>query len=52
LDKIGPIDFSEDKLGGREAIVQVDKTMLNYRCKSHRGRNPHNRTDALTIAEF
>ncbi|KCZ75918.1 hypothetical protein H311_03094 [Anncaliia algerae PRA109] len=29
LNKIGPIDLSEDKLGGREAIVQVDETMLN-----------------------
>ncbi|KCZ79042.1 hypothetical protein H312_03574, partial [Anncaliia algerae PRA339] len=24
----------------------------NYRCKSHRGRSPHNRTDAITIVEF
>ncbi|KCZ80791.1 hypothetical protein H312_01798 [Anncaliia algerae PRA339] len=52
LDKIGPIDFSEDKLGGREAIVQVDETMLNYRCKSHRGRSSRNRTDAITIVEY
>ncbi|KCZ81614.1 hypothetical protein H312_00938 [Anncaliia algerae PRA339] len=25
--------------------------MLNFKCKSHRGRSPHNRTDALVIAE-
>ncbi|KAG0441075.1 hypothetical protein DMUE_1312 [Dictyocoela muelleri] len=25
--------------------------MLNYKCKSHRGRSPQNRTDALCIVE-
>ncbi|KCZ82413.1 hypothetical protein H312_00071 [Anncaliia algerae PRA339] len=26
--------------------------MLNFRCKSHRGRSPQNRTDALCIIEY
>ncbi|KAM0684830.1 hypothetical protein COBT_003962, partial [Conglomerata obtusa] len=38
-------------LGGPGSVVQIDETMLNYRCKSHRGRSPTNRTDALVIAE-
>ncbi|KCZ79109.1 hypothetical protein H312_03508, partial [Anncaliia algerae PRA339] len=32
-------------------IVQIDETMLNYKCKSHRGRSPQNKTDALCIVE-
>lgn len=41
----------QPKLGGPGSIVQVDETMLNYKCKSHRGRSPNNRTDALCIVE-
>ena len=26
--------------------------MMNYKCKSHRGRSLENRTDALTICEI
>lgn len=44
-------DFSVDKLGGPGLIVEVDETMLNFKCKSHRGRTANNRTDALCIVE-
>ena len=46
-----PPNFVNNKLGGQGQIVQVDETMLNYKCKSHRGRSPTNRTDALCIIE-
>ncbi|KCZ74977.1 hypothetical protein H311_04052, partial [Anncaliia algerae PRA109] len=29
-------NFSNNKLGGPGKIIQVDETMLNYKCKSHR----------------
>lgn len=32
--------------------MQIDETMLNYKCKSHRGRSSTNKTDALCIAEL
>jgi transposase-like protein len=38
-------------LGGPGLVVQIDETMLNYKCKSHRGRSLDNRTDALFIVE-
>ncbi len=44
-------DFTERKLGGLGKIIQADETMLNYKCKFHRGRSPGNRTDALVIVE-
>lgn len=44
-------NFTNDKLGGFTKIVQADETMMNYKCKSHRGRSPYNRTDALVIVE-
>ncbi|KCZ74415.1 hypothetical protein H311_04620 [Anncaliia algerae PRA109] len=31
--------------------MQVDETMMNFKCKSHRGRSPHNQTDAISIVE-
>lgn len=40
-------NFLENKLGGPGFVVQIDETMLNYKCKSHRGRNPKNETGAL-----
>lgn len=49
---IPPVDFSNDKMGGTGKVVQVDETMLNYKCKSHRGRSPLNRTDSLCIIEY
>lgn len=52
LNNLIPItNFMNDKLGGIGKIVQVDETMLNFKCKSHRGRSPNNRTDALCIVE-
>lgn len=39
------------KLGGPGKVVQIDETMMNYKCKSHRGRSALNRTDALCIVE-
>ena len=40
-------NFNENKLGGPGFTVQIDETMLNFKCKSHRGRSPTNSTDAL-----
>lgn len=40
------------KLGGLNKIVQIDETILNYKCKSHRGRSPLNRTDALLLSNL
>jgi transposase-like protein len=45
-------DIREDKFGGPGKIVQVDETALNFKIKSHRGRAPTNKTDALCIVEF
>lgn len=39
------------KLGGFGTEIQVDETMLNFKCKSHRGRSASNRTDAICIVE-
>ncbi|KCZ78978.1 hypothetical protein H312_03640, partial [Anncaliia algerae PRA339] len=44
-------NFNNNKLKGPGLHVEIDETMLNFKCKSHRGRSPHNRTDALVIAE-
>ncbi|KAG0420909.1 hypothetical protein DMUE_6324, partial [Dictyocoela muelleri] len=52
VDIIPEVDFKNDKLGGAGRIVQIDETMLNYKCKSHRGRSPLNKTDALCIVEI
>jgi transposase-like protein len=48
---IQPPDYSDDKLGGPNKVVQVDETMLNHAIKSHRGRSPTNRADSLCIVE-
>ncbi|KCZ78763.1 hypothetical protein H311_00198 [Anncaliia algerae PRA109] len=45
-------DFSNDKLGGPGSIIQIDETMMNFKCKSHRGRSTLNKTDALVIIEY
>ncbi|KAG0420347.1 hypothetical protein EQH57_0186 [Dictyocoela roeselum] len=52
IDKIPDPNFYFNKLGGENKVVQVDETTLNYKVKSHRGRPPENRTDALCIIEF
>ncbi|KCZ78953.1 hypothetical protein H311_00006 [Anncaliia algerae PRA109] len=39
------------KMGRCGNIVQIDETMLNFKSKSHRGRLPLNKTDALVIVE-
>lgn len=52
IRKIPPTDFKNDKLGGGDKIVQIDETMLNFKCKSHRGRSTTNKTDALCIVEY
>ncbi|KCZ78675.1 hypothetical protein H311_00289, partial [Anncaliia algerae PRA109] len=38
LNCIPKTDFETCKLGGPGKIVQIDETMLNFKCKSHRGR--------------
>ncbi|KCZ79051.1 hypothetical protein H312_03560 [Anncaliia algerae PRA339] len=40
-------NFESNKLGGPGFVVQIDETMLNFKCKSHRGRTANNKTDAL-----
>lgn len=40
-----------NKFGGSGCIVQIDETMLNFKCKSHRGRSTNNKTDAICITE-
>lgn len=51
IEKMDVPEFSRNKLGGFGKVVQIDETMLNYKCKSHRGRSPTNRSDALVIVE-
>lgn len=51
ISKIPNTDFRYNKLGGPGTIIQIDETMLNFKCKSHRGRSPLNRTDSLCIVE-
>lgn len=51
IRKIPECDFSQNKLGGLGKIVQIDETMMNYKCKSHRGRSSENRTDSLCMVE-
>lgn len=51
IERIPSTDFSDNKLGGPGLRVEIDETMLNYKCKSHRGRSAANHTDALCIVE-
>lgn len=44
-------DF-QPKLGGPGRIIQIDETMMNYKCKSHRGRSTDNKTEAICIVEI
>lgn len=45
--------FSEHpiKLGGEFTICQVDETMINFKCKSHRGRSLNEQIWALVIVD-
>lgn len=52
VEKMPLPDFSDNKFGGPDSIVQIDETMLNYKFKSHRGRSPQNKTDSLCIIEY
>lgn len=45
-------NFEVNKLGGPGKTIQIDETMLNYKCKSHRGRSSTNQTDCLCIVEL
>ncbi|KCZ78689.1 hypothetical protein H311_00273 [Anncaliia algerae PRA109] len=51
IQKIPETNFESSKLGGPKFVVEIDETMLNFKCKSHRGRSPSNKTDALCIVE-
>lgn len=33
-------------------LVKCDETMLNYKCKGHRGRSTTNKIDAFCIEEI
>ncbi|KCZ80995.1 hypothetical protein H312_01600 [Anncaliia algerae PRA339] len=39
------------KFCGVRTLIQIDKNMLNFKCKFHRGRS-RNKSDALCIIEF
>lgn len=39
------------KFGGTSIIIQLDETMLNYKCKSYRERSSKNHADILVINE-
>ncbi|KCZ75988.1 hypothetical protein H311_03023 [Anncaliia algerae PRA109] len=52
IQNLPQTDFSNNKLGGPVFIIQVDEAMLNYKAKSHRGRSPGNKTDAICIVEI
>ncbi|KAM0677217.1 hypothetical protein BDAP_002228 [Binucleata daphniae] len=45
-------DFWLNKFGGSGQLVQIDETMLNYKCKAHRGRSSTNHTDSINIVEI
>lgn len=45
-------DFRHNKLVGEGTIVQIDGTVLNYKCKSHHGQSSTNQSDVLCIIEY
>lgn len=51
IDSIKKNNLVQRKMGGLGKVVQVDETMLNFWCKSHRARSPEPRNDALCIVE-
>jgi transposase-like protein len=52
LDITEAYDNDVNKFGGPGKIVHVDETGLDFKVKSHRGRAPENKTDALCIIEY
>ena len=52
IAKMAAVNATARKLGGSERLVQADETMLNFKCKSHKGRSPENRTDAIYLSYF
>lgn len=47
INRIPETDFSSNKLSGMDKIIQVDKNMLNYKIKSHKGTPPTNKTSII-----
>ncbi|KCZ79761.1 hypothetical protein H312_02844, partial [Anncaliia algerae PRA339] len=45
-------NYSINMLGGPGKTIQIDETMLNFKCKSHKGRSPLNKINALCIIEI
>lgn len=52
IGKMKIVNAGFPKLGGLGKIINIDETMLNYKAKSHRGRSPSNKTDAICIVEI
>ncbi|KCZ78603.1 hypothetical protein H311_00363, partial [Anncaliia algerae PRA109] len=52
LNCILKTDFEACKLGRPGEIVQIVEALINFKCKSHRGRSSSNSTDSLCIVEF
>ncbi|KCZ78609.1 hypothetical protein H311_00362 [Anncaliia algerae PRA109] len=40
------------KFDGVRTLIPIDEIMLNFKCKSHRGRSSGNKSDVLCIIEF
>lgn len=36
-----------NKLGRYEKLIQIDKTLLNFKCKSHRGKSARTKIDVI-----
>ncbi|KCZ78295.1 hypothetical protein H311_00674 [Anncaliia algerae PRA109] len=51
INKINNADHTMVKFRGLGFAMQVDETMLNFKCKFHRGRSANNKSDALCIVE-
>ncbi|KAM0686949.1 hypothetical protein COBT_001820, partial [Conglomerata obtusa] len=52
INRMENTDFSQKNLGRPGHIVQIDGTMMNFSCESHRGRASTNRVDPLCIVKF
>lgn len=47
IDRMPVTDLNHDQLGGVRTGVQIDDTILNYKCKPHCGRSPTKRTEQM-----